>query len=122
VAPLLDAKKDEVYAAIYDTSQGELKRKSDYLAIDVAGLAARISERTLFVGPGARLYRKELVDLLGEKAYFAPGEQSTPSGASVARIGSRRLAAGETEEVADLQPLYIRKSEAELKFKNVARG
>ena len=85
-------------------------------------LAGKISSKTLFVGPGANIYRKELVDLLGKKAYFAAGEQSTPSGASVARIGAKKLAGGKAEKIAELEPFYIRKSEAELKFKNAARG
>ncbi|KPK99434.1 MAG: hypothetical protein AMJ91_07855 [candidate division Zixibacteria bacterium SM23_73_3] len=122
VVPLLDAKKDEVYAAIYDTSEGELRRKSEYLVIGVEDLVKKISEKTLFVGSGAKLYRKELIDLLGEKACFATGEQSIPSGASVARIGLNKLASGQTENITDLEPLYIRMSEAELKFKNVPRG
>ena len=122
VAPLLDAKKDQVYAALYDTTAGELKRKSEYWAIEVEALAERITQTTVFVGPGARLYRKELIDLLGEKAYFALGDQSTPSGASVARMGWHKLAAGQSEAIADLEPMYIRKSEAELKFRDAARG
>jgi len=119
VVPLLDAKKDEVYAAIYETSEGKLKRESQYMATNIKNLVKKISKKTLFVGPGAKLYRKELIDLLGEKACFATGEQSIPSGASVARIGLNKLASGQTENITDLEPLYIRMSEAELKFKNV---
>ena len=122
VAPLLDAKKDQVYAAIYDTGEGKLKRESEYLVIDIEDLVKKISKKTLFVGPGARLYQKELIDLLGEKACFALNEQSTPSGASVARIGIDKLTIGQTEDITNLEPLYIRMSEAELKFKNVPRG
>jgi len=122
VAPLLHARKHQVYAAIYDTGEGKLKRESEYLVIDIEDLVKKISKKTLFVGPGARLYQKELIDLLGEKACFATGEQSVPSGASVARIGLNKLAAGQTEDITNLEPLYIRMSEAELKFKNVARG
>lgn len=121
VAPLLDAKKDQVYAAIYDTSDGELKREGGYMAVSVEELASRISKKTLFVGPGARLYRKELTHLLEENACFAPSDQSFPSGASVARMGISKLACGETEDIANLEPLYIRMSEAELKFKNAGR-
>jgi len=40
----------------------------------------------------------------------------------VARIGLNKLAAGQTEDISNLEPLYIRMSEAELKFKNVATG
>ena len=121
VAPLLDAKKDQVYAAIYDTSDGELKREGGYMAVSVEELASRISKKTLFVGPGARLYRKELTHLLEENACFALNDQSFPSGASVARMGISKLACGETEDIANLEPLYIRMSEAELKFKNAGR-
>lgn len=119
VAPLLDAKKNQVYAAIYDTSEGDLKRESEYLVVDVENLVKKISKRTLFVGPGTRLYQKELIGLLGDKACFALNEQSLPSGASVARIGLTKLISGYTEDIANLEPMYIRMSEAELKFKRV---
>jgi tRNA threonylcarbamoyladenosine biosynthesis protein TsaB len=122
VAPLLDAKKDQVYVAIYDTSEGELHRKSEYMAIDVEDLAKKISKRTLFVGPGAKLYQNELKNLLGEKACFTFNEQSIPSGSAVARIGLNKLLANQTEDITDLEPLYIRMSEAELKYRNVGRG
>jgi tRNA threonylcarbamoyladenosine biosynthesis protein TsaB len=122
VTPLLDARKGEVYAAIYDTGNGELRRKSEYMAVDIEGLAKKISTKTLFVGPGARLYKTELRSLLGEKACFALNEQSVPSGASVARMGISKLRGHQIEDVTDLEPLYIRMSEAELKFKNAGKG
>ena len=119
VAPLLDAKKNQVYAAIYDTSGGNIKRESEYLVVDVEDLVKRISKKTLFVGPGAKLYQKELTKLLGDKAHFALNEQSLACGASVARIGLGKIASGQTEDITNLEPLYIRMSEAELKFKRV---
>jgi tRNA threonylcarbamoyladenosine biosynthesis protein TsaB len=122
VCPLLDAKKDQVYAAIYDTSEGELRRKNDYMVTDVKDLVKMISQKILFVGPGARLYQRELGDLLGKKAHFALNDQSTPSGASVARLGEGKLADGQNEDITNLEPLYIRMSEAELKFKNAGRN
>jgi tRNA threonylcarbamoyladenosine biosynthesis protein TsaB len=122
VVPLLDAKKNEVYAAIYDTAGGELNRKSDFWAVGIEDLSRKITQESLFVGPGAKLYRKELVDLLGQKAYFATGVQSTPSGVSVARLGAVKLMAGQTENLSQLEPLYLRQSEAELKYRNVHKG
>jgi tRNA A37 threonylcarbamoyladenosine modification protein TsaB len=68
------------------------------------------------------LYQDELKHLVGEKACFAFNEQSIPSGSSVARIGLNKLLANQTEDITELEPLYIRMSEAELKFKNVGRG
>jgi tRNA threonylcarbamoyladenosine biosynthesis protein TsaB len=122
VVPLLDAKKNEVYAAIYDTAGGKLNRKSDFWAVGIEDLSRKITQESLFVGPGAKLYRKELVDLLGQKAYFATGVQSTPSGVSVARLGAVKLMADQTENLSQLEPLYLRQSEAELKYGNVHKG
>jgi len=56
---------------------------------------------------------------LGENAYFSLGEQSLPSGATVALLGLKKLISGQVEDIANLEPLYLRKSEAELKFRNV---
>lgn len=122
VVPLLDAKKNQVYAAIYDTSEGELKRKSGYLVVDIEELIKNISSKTLFVGPGVKVYQRDLIQFLGDKAHFAPNEQSLPSGACVARIGLGKIISGQVENITDLEPMYLRKSEAELKFRNVKRA
>jgi tRNA threonylcarbamoyladenosine biosynthesis protein TsaB len=122
VVPLLDAKKNQVYAAIYDTGEGDLKRKSEYLVVDIEELIKNISSETLFVGPGATVYRKDLIRFLGEKARFAPHEQSLPSGACIARLGWGKIISGQVADIADLEPMYLRKSEAELKFRNVKRA
>jgi len=119
VVTMLDAKKNQVYAAIYETNDGELKRQSDYLVIDVEDLVKRISHKTLFVGSGAKLYQKRLIELLKDKAYFSQAERSLPSGATVAFLGSKKLILGQFEDIVNLEPLYLRKSEAELKFRNV---
>ncbi len=122
VVTMLDAKKSQVYAAIYETRDGELKRQSDYLVIDVEDLVKKVSQRSLFVGPGAKLYQKKLIELLKDKAYFSQAEQSLPSGAMVALLGSKKLMLGQFEDMVNLEPLYLRKSEAELKFRNVPRS
>lgn len=122
VVTMLDAKKNQVYATIYETKDGELKRQSDYLVIDVEDLVKRISQKTLFVGSGAKLYQKKLIELLKDKAYFSLAEQSLPSGAAVALLGHQKLVMGRSEDIVNLEPLYLRKSEAELKFRNVPRG
>jgi tRNA threonylcarbamoyladenosine biosynthesis protein TsaB len=119
VVTMLDAKKNQVYAAIYETKNGELKRQTDYLVVDVEDLAKRISQKSLFVGPGAKLYQKKVIELLKDKAYFCLTEQSLPSGATVAFLGSKKLILGQAEDIANLEPLYLRKSEAELKFRSV---
>jgi tRNA threonylcarbamoyladenosine biosynthesis protein TsaB len=117
VVTMLDAKKNQVYAAIYETKDGELRRLTDYLVLDVEDLVKKISQKSLFVGPGAKLYQKKLIEFLGGNAYFSLGEQSLPSGATVAFLGSKKLILSQFEDVSNLEPMYLRKSEAELKFR-----
>ncbi len=119
VVTMLDAKKDQVYAAIYETRDGKLKRQSEYLVIDVEDLVKRISQKALFVGPGAKLYQKRLIELLKDRTCFSLAEQSLASGATVALLGSKKLILGQIEDIVGLEPMYLRKSEAELKFRNV---
>jgi tRNA threonylcarbamoyladenosine biosynthesis protein TsaB len=118
VVTMLDAKKNQVYAAIYETKDGEVKRQTDYLVTDVEDLAKRISQKSLFVGPGAKLYQKKVMELLRDKACFSLAEQSLPSGAAIAFLGSKKLILGQVEDIANLEPLYLRMSEAELKFRS----
>src|SRR3989338_5101174 len=49
VCPVLDARKGEVYAALYRWDGGEMRREGDYLAIAPDALAARLARPQLLV-------------------------------------------------------------------------
>src|SRR5919109_3236596 len=53
VCPVLDARKGEVYAALYRWDGQGMRREWDYLALAPAALAARLREPVLVVGDGA---------------------------------------------------------------------
>lgn len=114
VCPLLDARKKEVYAAIYRSEEGMPVPVMDERTIALRELAGRISERTIFSGEGARMFREELRSLLGELALFAPLSAMVPSAAGVAEVGRMMLIAGEHVEPESLTPVYLRRPEAEV--------
>jgi tRNA threonylcarbamoyladenosine biosynthesis protein TsaB len=114
VCPLLDARKKEVYAAVYRSEEGMPVPVMAERTIALRDLAGRISEKTIFSGEGAKLFREELRSLLGQRALFAPLSAMVPSAASVAEIGRMMLMAGEQVEPESLTPIYIRKPEAEV--------
>ncbi len=114
VCPLLDARKKEVYAALYRFDGKEIGQIMAERAISLEGLAGALQEETVFLGEGARLYRQELTALLGGRALFAPLSAGAPSAASVAEIGMAMLAKGEAVDPDNLTPLYIRRPEAEV--------
>lgn len=114
VCPLLDAKKKEVYAALYRVGAGSAEQEMSETVIPLADLAGRISEPVVFTGEGANLFHHELLELFGSRSHFAPLSATVPSAASVAELGRTALLAGERADASLLTPLYIRRPEAEV--------
>lgn len=119
LVPILDAKKKQIYAAVYDVQGNIIKRKTPYFVVDLSDLMKKIPEEVAFTGPGIKMFRPELKKTMGKKAHFLRGEKNLPSGAAVAYLGWERLKRNEKEHLSSLVPIYVRKSEAELKFRNV---
>ncbi len=117
VCPALDARKKEIYTALYDTSSGEPTTLIAPVAVPPTMFLAELTGSVFFAGEGARCYRKEIVAALGENARFAPLPLDRPSASFVALLGIQRLKRGESEDLVRVEPVYLRKSEAELKAK-----
>jgi tRNA threonylcarbamoyladenosine biosynthesis protein TsaB len=121
ICPLLDARKNEVYGAIY-SGGGKIERKSDYLCVKIEQIINMIDQLTIFLGEGAHRYKAEIISGLGDKAIIADQLMSLPRGANVAILGLEKLRRNEVEDAFSLKPLYVRKPEAEVKFELGALG
>ena len=110
-----DARKKMLYAALYRTTDTGRKTVMEPSAITPEELARRIDEPTVFVGEGGYVYREFLEERLCCQAFFASKAYGYPSGATVAFRGLRELKAGRAADPMTLEPVYIRKSDAEEK-------
>ncbi len=119
VCTMLDARKKEVYAALFRWDREGFTRLLHEGAVTVSKLAENIRQYTdgkvIIAGEGTLLFRDKIIEYLGEKAIFASYEKMVPSPANVARIGIKKALRGEFSETISLVPFYIRRSEAELK-------
>jgi tRNA threonylcarbamoyladenosine biosynthesis protein TsaB len=113
VCPVIDARKREVYACLYRWDGRAMKREWDYLALSPDELAARIEEPTILVGDAA-------ASIHSASARLAPPGRRLPSPACVGQLALERLERGDHVSPAQLVPLYLRPSEAELKRRGVA--
>lgn len=116
IYPMLDARKGEVYTATYRFDADELVQQTTARAVRPEALTEHIKSPCLFIGTGARLYRQSIAAAAGSLAHFVSGGQNTIRASSVAFLSMPRFEAKDTDEIADLIPQYIRKSDAELKF------
>jgi tRNA threonylcarbamoyladenosine biosynthesis protein TsaB len=131
LCPMLDARKKEVYTALFRWDRNGLLKLMEEVSISVRGFLDRVSmvpdlslagdpaegRKIVFAGEGAILYKKEIVEQLGDAALFAPDDKMAPSPASVAMLGLRKALRGDFSEPVGLAPSYIRSSEAEVKWR-----
>lgn len=121
LCPILNARKNEVYTAVYDASgDGEPQLMAGPLAMgidDLVSLLGPYRRRVSFLGDGVSVYRARLVELMGNQAGFLPLCSSSPRGAAVAELGLAHLKAGLGVDPLTLLPQYVRFSEAEVKWR-----
>lgn len=119
VCAMLDARKKEVYAALFRWKDDGFIRLIDESSLKIDELFTKVVwgdfEKIVFTGDGALLYRNKIANCMGDRAIFVTPEKTVPSPANVALIGIKKALRGEFSEPIGIVPFYIRKSEAELK-------
>ncbi len=113
VCPMLDARKSEVYGALYRCGDLPEAIIEDTVA-KPSVLLEKIQEETLFLGSGAIRYRDLIVEILGARAHFAPAVCHQPRASAGALLAADLLAKRQVIPARDLAPVYLRLSEAEL--------
>jgi tRNA threonylcarbamoyladenosine biosynthesis protein TsaB len=115
ICPVLDARKQEVYAALFQHDRDGLRRVSEDMAIAPEALCRLIKKPTLFLGDGLAPYRALFEERLGDHLLLPPLANRGARPACVAELGRRRLLRGERDLPETLVPCYLRPSEAELR-------
>ena len=113
VCPMLDARKNEVYTAVYDC-KGFPSAIVEDCVVSPAAFLGTITETTIFVGSGAIRYREMIESALGAKAIFAPLSCNQPRASAGAVLSHHAFEKGDTIPLDFLNPSYIRPSEAEI--------
>ena len=108
IMPIIDAKKGEVYCALYNKDGSRLR---DIMNLRPEAIATLVSEDTLFVGNGCDIYRDILIKDLGPLYHEAPALLWYPRASIIAGIA---LSIPIESLSQDVQPLYIRASDATL--------
>lgn len=127
ICPLLNARKNEIYTAIYERSGSGLACLSGPMSArpeELADSLLKYNRPVTFLGDGVPVYGSGLKARLDNLARFAPLAASFPRGAAVAELGLTAFKEGRGGDLMTLLPKYIRASEAEVLWlkKNCSGG
>lgn len=114
ICTAVDARRGEVFTAFYRQVPGGVQRISDYVAWPPERLAGEVEargEETLFVGNGALVYRDRLPHARVEHASLS---QAFPTAAALVELALPRFVREDTDRLLELEPLYVRKTDAEI--------
>ena len=114
VCPVLDARKGEVYAAVFRWNGLVPKGVVAPMAVAPDRLAERVSGICTLIGAGVETYAPLWRLHFGQRATLIEGKSVAPSGAVIAALGARRFAASGADDLDRLEPSYVRRSEAEI--------
>src|SRR5436190_20324761 len=107
LCPAIDAKWEQIYGAVYVDG----RRTTDYLAEKPDVFAARVPKDAYVIGDALDQYGGLFRDIVR-----GPRELWDPRPETVALLGQRLHEQGVRHDAAALVPLYLRPTEAELKF------
>ena len=114
VCAVIEAGRKRLYAGYYRESSVEAGDSAEEYQVTTAEeLASSVQKVTIFCGEGAGAAADDLRENLGSNALVIEAPPPTRRASVLARLGYRRLEAGETEDPGTMQPLYMRGSQYE---------
>ncbi len=119
ICPVIDARRGEVFTAVFRSNNGKIERLAEDMVVTPEKLADLINDNTIFIGDGALLYKDFLEDSLSDGIMFCPLNLNAPRASNVALAEIDKFIEGfDSKDVADevmnMAPHYLRKSEAEI--------
>lgn len=132
VIPLLDARKNEFYTAIYSYQAGRQMKLAEDHAISLSllfeDLAKRLSAgpaglKAYFMGENIQAYASDISQALGQDALLLPPSMGFIRAAAIAQLAREKYEREEFSSYYTLAPLYLRRPEAEISWeaKNCGR-
>jgi len=115
VCPCMDARRNQVYNALFYVNCGIIERIREDRAISLAELGAELKtlEGPIFlVGDGSSLTHKTLKDSV-PGLVLPPEHRMHQRASGVAIVAAKKIAAGESGDANALTPNYLRLSQAE---------
>lgn len=114
VCPMIDARRSEVYWALYQREGDLLRQVMAESAGPVHDPLKAIKGPCLFIGNGAKQYAEAITEQSVHAVHMASMQSHTIAPGVLAGLGQKRMEQGVAGTLDSLTPVYLRKSDAEL--------
>lgn len=114
VCPIMDARRSQVYNAVYSWDNGKLHILTPPRALSVEECVEDVKKygrRVVFLGGGVDVHREYIAAQMGENAVFAPFSCNAQRAAALAAAAMSRI--DEKKTCYEVVPFYLRKPQAE---------
>ena len=108
VCPIFNAGRGEIATAMYQKKYGKWSQLTIEHITTVDALCSQITGKTIFCGEFVPLIAAELRKQLKQKAVILSTAAGLRRASFLAELGLKRLEAGDYDNPATLQPLYLR--------------
>ncbi|WP_010293754.1 tRNA (adenosine(37)-N6)-threonylcarbamoyltransferase complex dimerization subunit type 1 TsaB [Clostridium senegalense] len=118
ICPIMDALRGNVYTALYNFENNNLKALTEPMILSIEDLIQKIKEKNkkvYFIGDGTFKYQNQLLSSISN-CYIAPCHLNVAKASSLGEVGLNLLNKGITDDIYTSAPLYLRLSQAEREY------
>lgn len=119
ICPVIDARRDQVYAAIFRIRNGEIVRILEDSSLSIDELLIELQknqEKVLFLGDGIVRFEEIIKEKLGNRSHFAPPHIRLQRASSVGFVVLSNIDKYENSTYLNAIPDYLRKTQAEREY------
>jgi tRNA threonylcarbamoyladenosine biosynthesis protein TsaB len=116
IVPLIDARREQVYASVYHTVNGALQETMSERIIRMDDLLTWLNQNegnTLFIGDDVVAFENKIKESLTERAVFAPPSFHFPRASNLGMLALNKWLKENKSESHDFAPNYLQLTLAE---------
>ncbi|MDY2960127.1 MAG: tRNA (adenosine(37)-N6)-threonylcarbamoyltransferase complex dimerization subunit type 1 TsaB [Hornefia sp.] len=118
-AVIFNARRGQVYGAVFDETGRDVLKAGPYMLSDVVEAVSKSGKDIVFYGDGVSAYRNsEDYGYMLENKKLAAEKDLLPTAEMVVRYGAEVYRKGNTCSYTELEPSYMRETEAEQKLRD----
>lgn len=120
ICPLMDARRHQVYTALYEYVGDSIQPLTDMMATEIDNIIEKIlsyNKEVIFLGDGFEPNEAKIIELLGgRKCYLASSKNSIQRASSVALLSIQYAREGKLQSFMEHTPIYLRRPQAEREY------